>query len=726
MRSLPPTFAALALLAVTACAPPNKARPYPANAPALGDPASAAVDTGLVRYFDRSVDLQPFLAGFPYERWMPSLETQRLFFFAIGERYTLKMLDLRATGGAATPYDLAKATTVGDVDWSKRSLWGVHHHAASDTLWLHADERNDEQMNLWTQDLKSGVLTQVTRHDYVYGLGFSEDDTQVAYLPRSGTKAPFQSCLRIMDVATRAAREVVCDTQALRFTWSEIRWSPDGREVYFQAQTDGDRNRVQLVAVDLTAPKPVVRVLTDPKVSRTEANALEHFIDDDRLVFTANDDGFANLHAYSRKTKQVKQLTRFTEDITSARIVDAGVFAVHRTPMGSSLALVDPRTGKVLGEQPQRGTADVIDGHGEHVLWTQEAPDLVFELNLATLAPSDGKAAGLSNQRVLGLPEALTDQIVQCRAEAVKIPTFDKVAGKPRELHAFVLRPLRPISDPARALALVRAFYGGDNNYSTFDHIMCAAGLTVISPSVRGSDGFGKSFMALNDRDLGGDEIVDLFHVARWAEKNLGLTPPQIGVYGGSHGGYATMRALTFPPATNARNDSYAFGFGLSHAGFSDIKSFHDQSNIPDWVVLESGDPSKADDLARMHDRSPLSHVDLLRAPLLLTHGANDWRVPVTESRAFNDKAKTLGKPVTYVEFAGQGHHIEGLTLIRQLFQARFDFLMTVAQPGTPASKPTPTTAPAPATANNNNNNNNPPASKPAVASPPAANPQPR
>jgi dipeptidyl aminopeptidase/acylaminoacyl peptidase len=684
-RTLTLPLLALALACAAGCAPPNKAVVYPAAAPAAGDPA-APVSTGQVRYFDRSVDLEPFLAGFPFERWMPSLETQRLFFFATGDRYTLKMLDLR---GAAGPLDLGKAVAVSDVDWSKRSLWSLHHHAASDTLWLHADERNDERMNLWTLDLKSGALNQVSDHEYVYGLGFSADETQVAYLPRSGSKAPFRSCLRVMDVKTRAAREVVCDTQLLRFTWSDIRWSPAGDEVYFQAQVDGDRNRVQLVAVDLKAAKPTVKVLTDPKVQRTDASALEGWVDGDGLVFLANDDGYANLHRYSRKSGQVKQVTRFTEDVRSARLVDAGVFAVHGTPMGSTLVLVDPRSGRLLGAQPQRGKADVIDGHAEQVLWTQEAPDLVFEANLATVAPSDGKAAGLRNVPVITLPPTLAGQIVQCRAEAVKIPTFDRdrATGKPRELHAFVLRPVRPPADRSRELALVRAFYGGENEYSTFDHVMCAAGLTVISPAVRGSDGFGKAFSALNDGDLGGDEIVDLFHVARWAEKNLGLAPRQIGVYGGSHGGYATMRALTFPAASAGpgRGAPFEFGFGLAHAGFSDIKSFHDQCNIPDWVVLESGDPAKPEQLARMNDRSPLSHVDLLRAPLLLTHGSNDWRVPVGESRAFYDKGKALGKPITYVEFAGQGHHIEGLALQRKLFQARFDFLMTVAQPAAKA-----------------------------------------
>lgn len=688
--------ALLPLLA--ACAPPTKAKPYPPNPPPVGGAAPAASD-GNVRFFDRSVDIQPFLAGFPFDRWMPSLDTERLFFFSTGERYTLKMLDLRGASGA---YDLAAAKTISDADWSKRSLWGIHHVPTTDTLWLHADAKNDEQMNLWTLDLKSGALAQVTQHDYVYGFGFSDDDTRVAYLPRTGTKAPFSTCLRVLDVASRAAREVVCDSPALRFTWSDIRWSPDGKEVYFNAQVDGDRNRVQLVSVDLTADKPAVLTHTDPKTPRTRAAALEGWVDGDGLVFRANDDGYTNLYSLSRKTSKVRQLTRFTEDVTSAELVDAGVFAVHRTPMGSTLALVDPRSGKVVGQQPQRGEADVLDGHADRVLWTQEAPDLVFEMNQALLTASDGTAAGLDNRRVIGLPDTLAAQIVQCRATAVKIPTFDRdrTTGKPRELHAFLLSPIRPTTDKTHQLALVRAFYGGSNNYSPFDHVMCAAGLTVVSPAVRGSDGFGKAFAALNDRDLGGDEIVDLFWVARWIERTLGLTSRQIGVYGGSHGGYATMRALTFPPATNGRNESYAFGFGMSHAGFSDIKSFHDKCNIPDWVVLESGDPNKPDDLARMRDRSPLTHVELLKSPLLLTHGSNDWRVPVGESRAFHDKAKSLARPVTYAEFEGQGHAIEGLTLQTRLYQTRFDFLMRTVQdsaPPTATTKPVAPTTPPPA-----------------------------
>src|SRR5690606_2611236 len=126
--------------------------------------------------------------------------------------------------------------------------------------------------------------------------------------------------------------------------------------------------------------------------------------------------------------------------------------------------------------------------------------------------------------------------------------------------------------------------------------------------------------------------------------------------------------------------ESYAFGFGMSHAGFSDIASFYDATNIPDWVVLESGDPGVPKDRAKMDERSPLTHVERLKAPLLITHGSADWRVPVEESRRFAEAAKAQGRPVQYVEFQGQGHHIEGLALQVQLYQARFDFLRAVAE----------------------------------------------
>ncbi|MGB1274421.1 MAG: prolyl oligopeptidase family serine peptidase, partial [Nannocystaceae bacterium] len=527
-------------LGIVGCAPPHAAKPYPqaiapeqASRPIAGATTSTG-GTGSVSYFGTEIDLQPYLAGFPYGNFDPDLRNGKMFFFEEGERYTLKMLDLEAAKDG--PYDLAGAPAISDVDWSARSLWGIHLHAPSNTLWLHADARNDEVMNLWTLSLESGELRQVTQHDYIYGFGFSEDESTIAYLPRYGKKAPFEkTCLNVLDVKTQRVREVVCDSPKLKFTWATPRFSPDGNEVFFDAQVEGDRNRVQLVAVDLTKPNPKVRVLTNPKRSRNSPRALRGWLGD-TMLFLANDDGYNNLYRYNRKTSKIAQLTRFKEDITSAQITNAGIFAVHRTPRGSTLVIVEPTTGKVLGELARPGTADVLDADKGRVLWSQRAPDIFTEINLAHLDPgAAGQAPGLQNHRVVSLPDELSKKIVQCRAEAVTIPTFDRdpATGKTRELHAFVLHPTQPRQNPEQRLALITAFYGGRNRYSSFDNIMCAAGLTIVSPAVRGSSGFGKQFYGLNDKDLGGDEIVDLHAVARWVEQEFALKPHQIGVYGG-------------------------------------------------------------------------------------------------------------------------------------------------------------------------------------------------
>ena len=133
------------------------------------------------------------------------------------------------------------------------------------------------------------------------------------------------------------------------------------------------------------------------------------------------------------------------------------------------------------------------------------------------------------------------------------------------------------------------------------------------------------------------------------------------------------MRALTFPPQTNGRDARFDFGFGWSHAGFSNILTFYDSCNIPDWVVKEAGHPVRERD--KLLDRSPIQHVERLTAPLLLTHGSNDWRVPVEESRTFHEKAQALDRPVTYVEFDGQGHGIRGFENQVKYYQTVFTFL---------------------------------------------------
>jgi dipeptidyl aminopeptidase/acylaminoacyl peptidase len=364
-----------------------------------------------------------------------------------------------------------------------------------------------------------------------------------------------------------------------------------------------------------------------------------------------------------------------------AQLLDQGVLVAHGTPAGSTIDLIDfrekpagssPRSegaanAGILGSASVAGRVALLEGRGERVIWTQQSPSLVFELSQARFVAGQAgpQDPDLQNERLVALAPALEQQLVRCEVERVTIPGAGGLS-----LHAYLLRPREPLADAP--IAMVRSFYGGENEWNEYDHILCAAGITVVSPAVRGSDGFGRGFAALNDRDLGGREIVDLFEAARFIAAQLGIPAARVGVYGRSHGGYATMRALTWP---HDDPQFFPFGFGLAEAGFSDIVAFHAATNIPDWVILEAGDPAVPSDLERMNERSPIHAVERLDVPLFLLHGENDWRVPVAGSRAFASEAERLGKPVTYLEVAGQGHRVEGDARIVETWQARFDFI---------------------------------------------------
>jgi dienelactone hydrolase len=683
---------AFALPLLLACVPPVAATPYPTTAPPEGEPAvqSEAQGPTTVSFLDRPVDLSPFLEGFPYSEFRPSLEHGRMFFMHTGERYVLRSLALPEPGAAVTPLGLDGAEAISEVDWSTRSLWGLRVHPATNTLWLHADASNDEQMNLWRIDLAAPLAQripeQITNADYVYGWGLSEDDAhaQIAYLARSGQQAPYRTCLRLLDAKDPkregADTQIVCDSPELAFTWSTPHFSPDNQQIYFAAQVQGDRKRVQIVEVDLRKKKPQAKPITDVTVPRSTPHMLDGWAGGEHLLYTSNEAGYGDVYSWSRQTRKHTRLTNHSEELLGAASMQVGsthaVLVAHGTPAGSTLDMLDARSGQLLGQAKAPGKVGILDAHERRAVWSQQAPDKVYEANLASFSGDDPGALELRNDALIRLDPELESELVRCVAEAVTIPSFDR-----RPLHAFVLRPKQPLPR-GEAIAMVRSFYGGDNEWNLHDHLLCAAGITVVSPAVRGSSGFGQAFAALNDRDLGGDEIVDLFWVGRWIETELGIPSARVGVYGRSHGGYATMRAMTFPANTNGHDQPYPFGFGLAEAGFSDIVAFHDATNIPDWVVLEAGDPAVPEDLARLEDRSPINHCERLSAPIFLLHGANDWRVPVAGSRAFVEAAKAAGKSVTYLEVEGQGHHVEGQERIVEAWQARFDFIASaVASP---------------------------------------------
>ncbi len=681
-------LAPVLLLFCAACAASPQATEQAAQPPSPDQDStdqgiSDAGDEGeyIVHFRDRAIDLEPYVQGFPYYRFMPDLEHQFMLYFEdTPQGQWLRHLTFEKD----RPVDVEEGRKLGDIDWSTRSFrYGSYNPVLERFVFL-GDEQNDEFFNLYTLDLDDGSIEALTEVDYVYGWGYSDDDRLLGYVVRHGETGPFNSCLHVRDLESGDDRQIWCDEGGDdRLTWTAVEFSPEGDQVLVRMQHDGNRNTTNIGRFDVTEPSEP-DLLLERGITHYRLSPVYDSYTGDQVLYRSAQGGQDNLYRYEFDSAQSHRLTDLDYDLTHAGLLEGDdapplLLTLLDLPWGSIVELRDPDNGEILWTQESDDSIDLRALHQDEAILSMSSVNTPFRMDRIQLRVEHGlidsaqeRAVGLESQRFAALPQELADQIIHCDVERVEFPTFDEVDGQPRMLHAYLFTPRNPPEDHLR-MVRITAFYGGGNFFRTGHQLMCEAGIATFSPSPRGSRGFGADFAALNDGDLGGDDIVDLFYAARWLEAERGYRNYQIGVHGSSHGGYSTMRALTFPPETNDHDDVYHFGFGMSHAGFSDIIHFYENCNIPDWVVQVAGDPQTEAD--RLIDRSPLTHVERLQAPLLLTHGSHDRRVPVEGSRHFAEAAKSHGLPVVYEEFEGQGHGISGLDNRLRYYRAVFEFL---------------------------------------------------
>jgi dipeptidyl aminopeptidase/acylaminoacyl peptidase len=196
-------------------------------------------------------------------------------------------------------------------------------------------------------------------------------------------------------------------------------------------------------------------------------------------------------------------------------------------------------------------------------------------------------------------------------------------------------------------------------------------GIAVFAVNVRGSTGFGKTYARLDNQELRLNSVSDLVDTADFLGKHTRLDGDRLAVMGGSYGGYMVNDVLGRYP-------------GVFQAGVSVV-------GVSDWVrALEEASPGlKASDRIEYGDiadpkwqafyavNSPINNADKINVPLLVSHGANDPRDPVTESDRIVSAVREAGHAVTYLRFANEGHSIRKLENRVVFYRAVADFLET-------------------------------------------------
>jgi dipeptidyl aminopeptidase/acylaminoacyl peptidase len=200
---------------------------------------------------------------------------------------------------------------------------------------------------------------------------------------------------------------------------------------------------------------------------------------------------------------------------------------------------------------------------------------------------------------------------------------------------------------------VVLSFHGGpegqERPFFRADYqALLARGIAVFAPNIRGSSGFGKRFVNLDNGAKRFDANRDIKSAADYLVAAGVGDAKRLGIMGGSYGGYAVMVGLTDFPDT--------FAAGADLYGIVNFESFfaHTQPWMAAISTVEYGDPkSEADLLKRL---SPLYKIDRIKSPTIVLHGANDTNVPVVEAEQVVDNLKRRNVPVQYVLFPDEGH----------------------------------------------------------------------
>ena len=277
---------------------------------------------------------------------------------------------------------------------------------------------------------------------------------------------------------------------------------------------------------------------------------------------------------------------------------------------------------------------------------TAKTPSDVFTLELGEEATSVEGLTRWTFSEVGGLD---TTRFVE--PELIHYPTFDQVDGKPRMIPAFIYKPKGPGPHPV----IVSIHGGPESQYrprfsSTLQMWIAELGAAVIAPNVRGSSGYGKEYVKLDNGYLREDSVKDIGALLEWIAGQGDLDADRVAVYGGSYGGYMVLATLV--------HYSDRLRAGVEIAGISNFVTFleNTQDYRRDLRRVEYGDerdPAMREFLAEI---SPNNHADKITAPLLVAQGQNDPRVPVTESQQIVRDVRSAGYDVWYMNALNEGH----------------------------------------------------------------------
>ena len=430
-------------------------------------------------------------------------------------------------------------------------------------------------------------------------------------------------------------------------SWGPIDWSEDNSKILIQNYISVTNSKVYILD---TVTKDKRLILGDKNTQ--SVNSGLSFDKDSSGVFYVTDE-FGEFNNLAHKNLKTDEITLITKDIgwdvdgfTISKDGKRAAFKVNENGY-SSLYLLNTSSFKykkissipigLIGGIQFNDKADLLGLS----INTYMSPSESYTLELKNNPLRYGELTKWTNSEIGGLDTA---SFISPKLMSYK--SFDGL-----DIPAFIYA-----KESKEPLPVIIYIHGGPEGQSrpsfssTFQLWINQLNAAVITPNVRGSKGYGKTYLGLDNGFNREDSVKDIGALIEWVEKQPNLDSSRIAVYGGSYGGYMVL--------ASAVNYSDRLKAAIDIVGISNFVTFltNTQDYRRDLRRVEYGDERNPEMRAFLEEISPNNNVEKINVPMFVAQGENDPRVPVTESEQIVKSLRDANKIVWYMNALNEGH----------------------------------------------------------------------
>ena len=557
-------------------------------------------------------------------------------------------------------------------DFAEPVRFGLWWPRAPDTMIFSRDAGGNEQQQLYRLDPHGSspvLLTDATRKHEVAGITHARNRLLVESTDVDNTGRRESPTLDIALVDPLDAKSMHKVATLPGTGWGEFTFSFDDRRVAMIEFKSVNESYVWLMDV-ATGTRRRVLPAGNASPARPIASSDLNFARDGKGLFFATDrDGEFRKLAYL--------------DVASGAVDyfgeggDWDVASIALSPDGRTLAVITNEAGVGVLRLYDAATRKALArpgmpiGNVRGLVWHENSRDLAVSVNSAQ-SPSDVYAIDVRDNRVVRWTEDKVpglDASAFRSAQPIAWKTFDA-----RTIGGFIVRP------PARFTGkrpVIVSIHGGPEAQARpgflgrWNYFIDELGIAVIEPNVRGSTGYGKTFVALDNGVQREDSVKDIGALFDWIATQPDLDASRVLVEGGSYGGYMALAVSTRYPERIAGT--------IDVVGVANFVSFleNTESYRRDLRRVEYGDERDPAMRAFLTRISPVNNAERIKAPLFVVHGRNDPRVPYTEAEQIVNAARKNGAPVWYLLADNEGHGYARKANVDYLFYAMTAFVET-------------------------------------------------